>query len=117
MSVYRGKTASLALTLRFACDPTGHRCPLGVKRGPMSLQLASSSALFGPAMRARAFVHFRSGELLSFDFPGRVVRDVHGGVATFTGERGHRITCKRLLAGDTRILPSTSGNEMSTATH
>src|SRR5262245_39075443 len=56
-------------------------------------------------------------DLLRFDFPRRVVRDVHSGVAAFTGERGHRITCERLSARDTRILPSTSGNEMSTATH
>src|SRR5262245_4200714 len=69
------------------------------------------------AIRARAFVHLSVSELLSFYFPRRVVRDVHSGVAAFTSERGHRIAGKRLFARNTRILPSTSGNEMSTATH
>ena len=81
------------------------------------MPLRSLQALLLPRLSVPGLHRPLGSDLLRFDLPRRVVRDVHGGVAAFTGERGHRIACERLSAGDTRILPSTSGNEMSTATH
>ena len=85
------------------------------KSGPMPLRSLQVLLLPRPSVPG---LHPPFGsDLLRFDFPRRVVRDVHSGVAAFTSERGHRIACKRLFARNTRILPSTSGNEMSAATH
>src|SRR5262245_34204369 len=115
MAAFDPKRTFMVLDQMFANDPKEHHCPLGLQeRTDASAKLASSST--ASAIRARLHPPFCS-DLLRFVFPRCVVRAVHSGVATFTSERGHRIACKRLFARNTRILSSTSGNEMSTATH
>src|SRR5262245_3954807 len=115
MSANNPKRTFMVLDQMSAKDPKGHNCPLDFQDRTGALRSLQVLLLPWPSV-PRLHPPFGS-DLLRFDFPRRVVRDVHGGVAAFTGERWHRITCERLFARNTRILPSTSGDEMSTATH
>src|SRR5258705_12072371 len=56
----------------------------------------------------------RSG---SFDFPRRVVRDVHRKIIAGASQRRHSYASKWLAPGDPLILSGTAGDDMGSAVH
>src|SRR5215471_3275551 len=55
--------------------------------------------------------------LLSFDLPRRVVRDVHGGIATSTGQCRHPFACKWLTSSHPRVLAGATSDDVGAAVH
>src|SRR6476659_1604260 len=72
---------------------------------------------------ARVRLYSRPGNDLTcrtsflFDFPGRVMRDVHGRIAAGTSQCRHAYASKWLTPSDSLVLASAAGDDMRAAIH
>src|SRR5262245_5199456 len=56
-------------------------------------------------------------EVVLFDLPGRVVRDVHRSIAAGASQRRHRYTGKWLTSSDPLIFAGAASDDMSATVH
>src|SRR6201991_4313891 len=59
----------------------------------------------------------RTSRFLSFDFPRRVMRDIHRKIAAGTCQCRHVYASKWLAAGDSLVLPGPAGDDMGATVH
>jgi hypothetical protein len=55
----------------------------------------------------------RESEVLFFDLPGRVMRDVHGGIPTSASQCRQRVAGEWLAPGDSRVFASAARDDMA----
>src|SRR6185437_16878820 len=86
-------------------------------------EATSGTTLTSPRLSLRSSglrsLHSRSQGTSSFlfDFPRRVMRDVHREIAARAGWRRHGYAGKWLAPGDPLILPGTAGDDVGAAIH